>query len=107
MKSLQRKHRSMGAQAPSILALPRRVSAKLRQIGPDPILLARYALHHSKTRRDQRRLRANYERTIAAPTESVRLRIPPLDVPRADELPEPLVPAATRLRTEADDILAH
>lgn len=97
----------MRAQTPSSLDLPRRVSAKLRQIGPDPVLLARYALHHSKTRLDLRRLRRDYERTIATPAGLAQLRIPPLDVPRVDELPEPLVPAATRLRAEADDLLTH
>jgi hypothetical protein len=107
MKSPKRKPRRIRAQAPSSLDLPRRVMAKLRQIGPDPVLLARYALHHSKTRRDLRRLRRDYERTIAAPACVAQLRIPPLDVPRVDELPEPLVPAATRLRAEADDLLAH
>jgi hypothetical protein len=107
MKLLQRKPRRIRAQAPSSLDLPRRVTAKLRQIGPDPVLLARYALHHSKTRRGLRRLRRDYERTIAAPAGVAQLRVPPLDLPRVDELPEPLVPAATRLRTEADDLLAH
>ena len=107
MKSLERKPGRMRTLAASSLDLSRRVSAKLRQIGPDPMLLARYALHHSKTRRDLRRVRRNYERTIATPTESVHLRIPALDVPRANELPEPLVPAATRLRAEADEVLAH
>jgi hypothetical protein len=107
MKSLQRKPRRMRAKTPSSLDLPRRVSAKLRQIGPDPVLLARYALHHSKTRLDLRRLRRDYQRTIATPAGLAQLRIPPLDVPRVDELPEPLVPAATRLRAEADDLLTH
>jgi hypothetical protein len=107
MKSLERKPGRMRALAPPSLDLSRRVSAKLRQIGPDPMLLARYALHHLKTRRDLRRVRRHYERTIATPTESVYLRIPALDVPRADELPEPLVPAAARLRAEADEVLAH
>ena len=105
MKSLQRK--SHRAQAPSSLDLPRRVTAKLRQIGPDPVLITRYALHHSKTRRDLRRLRRDYDRTIAAPAGSAQLRIPPLDLPRVEELPEPLVRAAKRLRAEADDLLAH
>ncbi|MBA3736315.1 MAG: alginate lyase family protein [Actinobacteria bacterium] len=97
----------MGALVPAGLDLPRRISVKLRQIGPDPVLLTRYALHHSKTRRDLRRLRRDYERTIAEPSGVAQLRIPPLDVPRVDELPEPLVPAATRLRAVADDVLAH
>jgi hypothetical protein len=97
----------MRTLAPSSLDLWRRVSAKLRQIGPHPVLLARYALHHSKTGRDLRRLRHDYEHTIARPADSVRLRIPALDVPRVDELPEPLVPAAKRLRAEADDLLEH
>ncbi len=79
MKSLEHKPGRMRALGPSSLDLSRRVSVKLRQIGPRPMLLARYALHHSKTRRGQRRLRGNYERTIAAPAESVRLRIPALD----------------------------
>jgi hypothetical protein len=107
MKSLQRKPRRVRALTPAGLDLPRRISAKLGQIGPDPVLLVRYALHHSKTRRDLRRLRRDYERTIAAPAVVAQLRIPPLDVPRVDELPEPLVPAATELRAEADDLLAH
>ena len=97
----------MRTLAPSSLDLWRRVSAKLRQIGPHPVLLARYALLHSTTRRDLRRLRRDYEHTIARPADSVRLRIPALDVPRVDELPEPLVPAAKRLRAEADDVLEH
>jgi hypothetical protein len=107
VKSSAHKPGRMRTLAPSGLDLSRRVSAKLRQIGPDPVLLARYALHHSKTRRDLRRLRRDYGHTIARPADSVRLRIPALDVPRVDELPEPLVPAAKRLRAEADDVLEH
>jgi hypothetical protein len=79
----------------------------MREIGPDPLLLTRYALHHSRRRRDRRRLRHDYERTIAAPAVSARLRVPPLDFPRMDELPQQLVPAARQLRAEADEVLAH
>jgi uncharacterized heparinase superfamily protein len=59
------------------------------------------------TRRNQHRLRRDYERTIGKPAGSARLQIPPLDFPRRDELPQPLVPAATRLRAEADEVLTH
>src|SRR6476469_10484132 len=107
MKLLQRKPGGVGTLTKSSLDLLRRVSAKLRQIGPRPILLTRYAIHHSQTSRSQRRLRGNYERTIAMPAHSLRLQIPTLDLPRVGELPEPLVPAATRLRAEADDVLEH
>jgi hypothetical protein len=71
------------------------------------MLLARYSLHHSKTRRDRRRLRRSYAHTIAEPAGSARFRIPPIDVPPAEDLPGPLVPAAKRLRAEADDVLEH
>jgi hypothetical protein len=107
MKPFARKPLGTSTRVSSRLDLPRQVSAKLRQMGPNPVLLARYALHYSKTARDQRRLRRDYARTIAGPANSARLRIPPLDIPRVDELPEPLVPAAQRLRAEADDVLAH
>jgi hypothetical protein len=103
------RHKPLGTptRVPWSPDLPRRALAKLKQIGPDPVLLTRYAIHQLKTLRDQRRLRCDYERTIAAPADSARLQIPALDVPRVDELPQPLVPAAWRLREEADDVLAH
>jgi uncharacterized heparinase superfamily protein len=107
MKSLQRKPGRVRALVTSTLDLSRRVSAKLRQIGPRPLLLTRYAVHHSKTRRDQRRLRADYEGTIATPADSVGLRIPAIELSPVGELPEPLLPAAKRLRAAADDVLQH
>jgi hypothetical protein len=106
VKPPQRKPLGRRAHVPSRPDVLHRVWGKLREIGPDPLLLTRYALHHSKRRRDRRRLRRDYERTIAAPT-GARLRIPPIDLPPMDELPQPLVPAAVQLRAEADEVVAH
>jgi hypothetical protein len=92
---------------PLRIDLPRRILAKIKQIGPNPVLLARYAFHHSKTRRAQHRLRQSYEALIAEPSTSAQLRLPSLDVPRHEELPQPLLLAAERLRREAEHVLAH
>jgi len=107
MESLERKVVGARMRTPLRTDLPGRILAKLRQIGPNPVLLTRYALHHSKTRRDRHRLRRNYQHQIATPSASAELRTPPLDLAPLAELPRPLLPAAQGLRREADDVLAH
>lgn len=107
MKPPQRKTLGRLRTPPLSPELLHRVWAKLKEIGPDPLLLARYSLHHAKTRLNEARLRRGYGRTIAAPARTARLRIPPLDLPPVGELPQSLVPAATQLRAEANEVMAH
>lgn len=107
MKSHQRKPLARRTGSSSTPDLFHRVWAKIREIGPHPVLFARYTLHHAKTRHDRRRLRRDYESTIVAPTSSARLRPPPLDLPQVDELPQPLLRAATHLQAEANEVLTH
>jgi hypothetical protein len=84
-----------------------RIVRKMVQIGPHPVLLARYGIHHSMTRRHQRRLGRHYSRLVAAPQQHAVLRVPPLDLLPLHEAPEPLRAAAERIRAEAEQVLDH
>jgi hypothetical protein len=53
----------------------------------------------------RRRLRQIYTRRLRS--ARVDLRLPPVTLPPADDLPAPLAEAASRLRREADDICQH
>jgi uncharacterized heparinase superfamily protein len=62
--------------------------------------------HRIAERRRHRRLRGSYQELIAAPV-SAPLTVPPLDLPRALELPAALAPAADRIRREAEGVAEH
>src|SRR5467141_3222195 len=80
---------------------------KTRRVGPRPLLLMQYVAHRALRAAGQRRLRANYERLVATSRAPVSLRLPPVHVPAARELPHELAEPAARLEAEAEQILAH
>jgi hypothetical protein len=85
----------------------RTVAKKADRIGARPILILQEFVHHALTRRRRRRLRTRYSVVVAAQTAIPELRLPPLALSAADELPHPLAGAAARIRREAEQILEH
>jgi uncharacterized heparinase superfamily protein len=79
---------------------------QLGQLGPHPLLVARMIRHRIASIALRRRLRDSYQEMIAAPV-SAQLVIPPLDLPTARELPAVLLPAADRIRHEAELVTKH
>ena len=55
----------------------------------------------------RRKLRANYDRLVAAPPHGATLVPAVIDLPLFEELPDPLKDPALRMRAEAEEILAH
>lgn len=80
---------------------------QLQRIGPRPLLFLHYVVHHVWRHWNRRRLRKTYSRTIARPPRGAELRPLTIDLPRAEELPEQLVPAAQRLYAEAEEVFEH
>ena len=76
-----------------------------RTIGPHPIVLLRTFAFLAGRRRRTRRLRALYSTPLSK--ESVDLRLPTVGLAPIQELPDELRIAATALREEADQVLAH
>lgn len=79
----------------------------LSRLGPRPLLIARYFAYMATRRLRQRKLRTNYGRLIAHPKPGATLVPSAIDLPRFEELPDPLKHAAVRMRAEAEEILAH
>lgn len=88
-------------------SLLRRIVRQLQRIGPRPLLLLEYVLHHARTRFQRRRLRSTYAAVVAHSRARTRVSLFQLELPRVKQLPPELVPAAERIRIEADHILAH
>lgn len=84
-----------------------RVVERIRRIGPHPVLLGRYAAHHTLTRAGQRRLRRAYSSRVATPPPGATLRLPLVELGIATDLPAALRDGAERIRIEADAILRH
>jgi hypothetical protein len=85
----------------------RRIARRLRVIGPHPVLLVQYAVHHAGARGRARWLRSSYARSVASPRKVARLRALPIGLGSASGLPPELAGPADRLRAEADEILRH
>lgn len=90
-----------------IAAQGRRTLYTLRWIGPHPRLLTAHLLHRARERRRIARLRASYDATVGAAAPSASLRLPDIQIPPGNELPDALEAAARRVRSEADAILRH
>jgi hypothetical protein len=85
----------------------RRITRKILQIGPHPVLLGRYSIHHVLAHRRQGRLRRHYNQLVVSRPGRLALRIPPLELSPFNELPQALIAAAERIREEADHVIAH
>jgi uncharacterized heparinase superfamily protein len=79
----------------------------LSRLGPRPLLVARYFAYVATRQVRRRKLRTNYGRLIAHPQPGATLVPSAIDLPRFEELPDPLKDAAIRMRAEAEEILAH
>jgi len=92
--------------AVEIATLHSRAAAKLRQTGPDPTMISRLAVHHVRTRWQQRRLRSSYSELICSVRspafEPLRISLEP-----AGSWPSELSTALQRLAAERDAALAH
>jgi hypothetical protein len=87
--------------------VPERIVRKVLDLGPHPVLIARYGFHHLLASRRRRNLRRRYSELVAAAPQGVLLEMPPLVLPSVHELPVPLRPAAERIRREANHVLDH
>ena len=76
------------------------------RIGPHPIWITRFALHHLSTRARQRVLRARYTRVVAT-TRTPELRGMPVELAPAGTLPPGLLRGAEQVRREADSACEH
>jgi Heparinase II/III-like protein/Heparinase II/III N-terminus len=79
----------------------------LRRLAPHPALLARSVAHAAARRAQQRVVRRTYGWTVATARGRADLVPPIVDLPRLDDLPAALRPAALELRAEAESILDH
>jgi hypothetical protein len=79
----------------------------LSRLGPRPLLIARYLAYVATRHVRRRKLRTNYAPLIAHPPPGATLVPSAIDLPRFEELPDPLKDAALRMRVEAEEILAH
>jgi uncharacterized heparinase superfamily protein len=82
------------------------IAAALHRVGPRPVLLTRHATHRLTRSVAERRLRRSYDTRVACVSSVARLRPWPLDLPRKDDLPEPLRAAGEQLIAEADEIVS-
>jgi uncharacterized heparinase superfamily protein len=86
---------------------PRDLADVFARLGPRPALIARYVVHGVAVRVRRRRLRRSYATAVASAPSGATLVLPSVALPLSGELPEPLRPAAERLRAEAAAILEH
>lgn len=79
----------------------------LLRIGPHPLLLIRYVLHHLERRARLRWLRRSYSTRISRVPAGATLRPPEIVLPTLAELPSSLEPDARRVIAEAEAVLRH
>jgi O-antigen/teichoic acid export membrane protein len=84
---------------------PATTRSLLTRVGPHPVLLSRFVVHRLAQRTRAWRLRRSYDRLVARVPQQGRLRVAPLDIGPAAELPGELQADAERLYTEAETIL--
>ena len=99
--------RDSGPPSDATVPLPGRSSLNsILRIGPHPIWITRFALHHLSTRARQRVLRARYTRVVAT-TRTPELRGMPVGLAPAGTLPPGLLRGAEQVRREADSACEH
>lgn len=80
---------------------------RLALIGPHPVRLLRTLIFVFDRRWRQHRLRRNYDELVARAKPRSQLCLPRMDLPRMDQLPDALKPAARDLCSEARLVLEH
>jgi uncharacterized heparinase superfamily protein len=89
-----------------ISLIRRRTIRTLRDTGPNPVLVARLAVHRTSNRWQQRRLRSAYSRIVCSGPPS-DLVLPAIRLDTAEQWPIELSPALDELRAEYDAALVH
>jgi len=78
-----------------------------RLIGSNPRLLFDELLYRTQRRRQIRQLRSDFDRIVCSEPDGARLKLPGIDIPSLDRIPDELVPSAKAIIAEAGEVLEH